>query len=134
MKIESKKVDIERSNELVFQYISNLNNFGKTLPSQVKNWQSTEDECSFEIDGMAKITLVVSIKTPNSFVEYSASADKPINLRLSCYIDHMGENQCQVYNEIDIDVPIFMAGMVKKPLQNFADQIMDRLKQSCESM
>lgn len=134
MKIESSKTTIEKSNNFVFDYISNCNNFGKVLPDQIKNWQSTEDQCSFEIEGMAKINLKITERTPHSKVVYTATADKPFGLVLSCFIMYLDNNRCEAYSELDADIPPMIAMMAKAPLQKFADQLMIKVKQVCESL
>lgn len=134
MKIESNKTLINRSSNLVFDYISNCNNFGKVLPEQIKNWTSSEDQCSFEIQGMAKITLHVSEKTRPSKVVYTATADKPFSLEMICQILEKSDKSCEAIAFLNVDIPPMIAMMAKKPLQNFADQIMLKLKQVCEDM
>lgn len=134
MKIESNKTIIEKNNEFVFDYISNCNNFGKVLPEQIKNWQSTEDSCTFEIEGMAKITLVITNRTPHLKVVYTATADKPFGLILTCFIMYLDNNKCEIYSELDADIPPMIAMMAKSPLQKFADQLMVKIKQVCESL
>lgn len=134
MKIESNKTIIEKSNEIVFDYISNCNNFGKVLPEQIKNWNSTEDNCTFEIEGMAKITLTITKRNPHSKVEYSATADKPFGLILTCFITYLDYNRCEIYSELDADIPPMIAMMAKNPLQKFSDQLMLKIKQVCETL
>jgi hypothetical protein len=134
MKVESEKTIINKSSELVFDYISNCNNFGKVLPEQIKNWQSTEDQCSFEIEGMAKISLLVSEKNRPSKVVYTATADKPFGLEMVCDILFIDDQKCEVVASMNADIPPMIAMMAKKPLQNFADRLVVKLKHVCESM
>ncbi len=134
MKVESERTIINRSSDLVFDYISNCNNFGKVLPEQIKNWQSTEDQCSFEIEGMAKITLLVSEKKRPSKVVYTATADKPFGLEMVCDIFFIDNQKCEVVASMNAEIPPMIAMMAKKPLQNFADRLVVKLKHVCESM
>lgn len=134
MKIESNKTIIEKSNQMVFDYISNCNNFGKVLPDQIKNWQSTEDQCTFDIEGMAKVTLVVSQRIPHSQIVYTATTNQPFGITLICNIAYIDNSNCEVQSELNADIPPMIAMMAKAPLQKFADQLMLKIKQTCESL
>ena len=54
-RIESETATVQKSAEHIFNFLSNFNNFEKLMPEQVTNWQSTEEECSFTISGMASL-------------------------------------------------------------------------------
>ncbi|MFN8166643.1 MAG: hypothetical protein U0X76_10890 [Bacteroidia bacterium] len=58
-RIESETATINKSAEEVYKFLSNFNNFGKLMPEQVTNWESTEDECSFTISGMASLGMKI---------------------------------------------------------------------------
>jgi hypothetical protein len=45
--INSDKVLISRQNSVVFDFVSDFDNFGKLMPEQVTDWKSTKDTCSF---------------------------------------------------------------------------------------
>lgn len=131
MKIEGQKATIQTSAQNVFKLCSNCCLFGSTLPPQVTDYTATENECHFNIQGMAKIDLTIVEKIEYTTIHYQATADKPINLDLFININDCG-NYCESYINIDVDIPVFIAGMVKKPLQNFADQLIEKIKEKAE--
>lgn len=129
MNVKSNIEVINASAGQIFDYISNFNNFGKLLPDQVKNWQSTEDTCYFEIQGMAKIALrTKEITKPTRFV-ISSEAPTPFDLQLSVILDPTSENTCKSLVELDANLNPMVAMMAKNPLQNFVNILNQKIKE-----
>jgi carbon monoxide dehydrogenase subunit G len=128
-KIESNKVEIENSAENVFNYLSNFNNFQKLMPPQVSNWTATEDECSFAISGMATIGMKILEKTPNTHIKISSNGKVPFDFILHVNIASLGDNKTsgQLVFEADLNPMIKM--MVEKPLKNFFNLLVERMKE-----
>lgn len=131
MKIESKRVEILASAETTYRLVSNFNNFGSSLPPEVKNWQSTEDNCSFEISGMAKINIDIVDKKPFQSVTFKATANQPIGMVLVGNIEENGTS-CFTTIVLDADVPMALSMMVKKPLENFVEVLIQKVKEVAE--
>ena len=81
-KIESEKVEIANSAEKIFAYLSDFNNFKALMPSQVTNWTSTSEECSFTINGMATIGMKIIEKTPFTKITISSNGKVPFEFKL----------------------------------------------------
>ncbi len=131
MKIESKKNVVNATSSKIFQLVSNFNNFGSSLPKEVQNWQSTENKCSFEISGMAKINIEIIDKKEFSQITYKASANQPIGMIIIGHINEIGDS-CEVSITLEADVPMALSMMVKTPLQNFVNVLVDRVKEVSE--
>lgn len=131
MKIDSKKTAIYATSAKTFGLVSNFNNFGSSLPSEVTNWQSTENQCSFEISGMAKISIEIIDKIEFSNITYKATANQPIGMVIVGTIEGKGDS-CIVAISIDADVPMALSMMVKKPLEKFVNILVDRVKEVAE--
>ena len=92
-RIESDKTIVNKSPEAVFNFLSNFNNFQKLMPEQVTNWQSTEDECSFTIAGMASLGMKITEKKPNSFILVSKNGSAPFDFTLECMLSEKNSSQ-----------------------------------------
>ena len=66
MNIESKKIAINTSAKMIYDFVGNFNNFSNLLPAQVEGWASTEDTCSFKVGGFVQIQLRMAEKIPYS--------------------------------------------------------------------
>jgi len=131
-RIESEKAIINCPPQKVFDFLTNFDNFELLLPDQVENWQSTGDSCSFEVKGLAKLGLRITSKTPFTEIKMIGEGKLPFGFTLETFIRQTTPEQCQVHMVIDADMNPFIAMMAEKPLQNFVDMILPRLKKEME--
>jgi hypothetical protein len=131
MKIESNHTKINASASKTFDLVSNCNNFGTSLPPEVEKWESTENTCSFEISGMAKINIEIIDKQLNKSVTFKATANQPIGMIIVGNIEDQGVS-CNAFINLDADVPVALSMMVKKPLEKFVNVLMEKIKEVAE--
>lgn len=128
-KIESDKVEINNSAENIFNYLTDFNNFQKLMPSQVTNWQSTEEECSFTINGMATIGMKIIDKTPYSLITITSNGKVPFEFKLFILITSKDENNCVGQINFESDLNPMLKMMVEKPLGNFFNILAQKMKE-----
>ena len=124
---KSPEVKVNLSAEMLYAKLSNLNNLKDILPSEITDFQSTEDSCSFKMGGMPKITLVLEKKTPFSKIILQAE-NSQIPFSLECNISQNGEN-CKTVLEVNVELNMMMRMMLEKPLTNFLNAIAKSLSQ-----
>lgn len=127
-KIESEKVDINNSASAVFNYLSDFNNFEKLMPSQVTNWKSTTEECSFTINGMANIGMRIIEKTPHTKITISSNGKVPFEFKLFVLLTEKDTNNCVGQLTFESDLNPMLKMMVEKPLGNFFNMLAQRMK------
>ena len=127
-KIESDKVEIQKSAKEVYDFLSDFNNFKKLMPEQVVNWSSTSDECTFTIQGMATLGMKIAEKTPNSFIKIIKNGSAPFDFTMSCMIGDLNP-QCSIQLVFDVDLNPVMKMMAVKPLTNFLNILVNKLKE-----
>jgi carbon monoxide dehydrogenase subunit G len=131
-RIESQKAIINCQPEKVYAFLSNFDNFTNLLPEQVTNWQSTGDSCSFEVKGLATLGFRITGKTPFTLINMVGEGKLPFGFTFDTYIREVVPQQCEVQLVIDADMNPFIAMMAEKPLQNFVDALLPRLKEEME--
>ena len=131
-RIESQSVDINCLPQKVYDFLTDFDNFERLLPEQVINWHSTGDSCSFEVKGLATLGLRITGKTPFTEISMIGEGKIPFGFTLETYIRQTDTGQCQVQMMIDADMNPFIAMMAEKPLRNFVDMILPRLKEEME--
>ncbi len=130
MKIESKKSIVNTSAEKAFSFISDFNNFQNLLPKdKVSDYQSTADSCSFNINGMATISMRIKNRVPNSKLEVVSDGKNPFNFSLTILLEEKTENTCEAQIVFDADVNPFVKMMVETPLTNFFNMLSEKLPQ-----
>lgn len=127
-KIESEKVGVNSSAKNVFDFLSNFNNFQKLMPTQVTNWASTENDCSFTINGMATIGMKMLEKTPCSLIKITASGKTPFSFHLNVYLEDAAE-KCNAQLIFEADLNPMLKIMVEKPLTNFFNILAKKLQE-----
>jgi hypothetical protein len=127
-KIESDIVEINNSAENIFNYLSDFNNFGKLMPQQVTNWQSTNEECSFTINGMATIGMKITEKTPSTKISISSNGKVPFEFMLYILISPVDATNCKGQLVFESDLNPMMKMMVEKPLRNFFNMLAHKMK------
>jgi len=131
-RIETQKARINCHPQKVYDFLTNFDNFERLLPDQVANWQSTADSCSFEVKGLATIGLRITEKTPFTKINMIGEGKLPFGFSLETAIVEVIPQKCQVQLAIVADMNPFIAMMAEKPLQNFVDLILPKLKEEME--
>ncbi len=130
---QSDKVIINSSSERVFTFLSDFNNFGKLMPEQITNWKATQDNCSFTIQGMAELSMLISEKTPFSKIVYGSDKVNPFAYSLSILLDESVSNQTTSQIVFSAELNTMLKMMLQRPLQNFVNILNLKLKETIES-
>lgn len=133
IKAESDQVQINVSAENLFNYLANFNNFGKLMPPQVSNWKSTENDCSFTIQGMADIELYIIDKAQYTTINIGARGKTPIPMQMKWDFTPVTDLETNARLLLEADLNPVMAMMAKAPLQNFVNMLVQKLKEIAES-
>jgi hypothetical protein len=115
----------------VYQFLGNFNNFANLMPEQVTNWKSTDDTCSFTIQGMGEFGLKMVERIPSSRISIEPSMDKPlpITFMLICLLAEMPESKTEALIKIETEMPPMIAMMAGRPLQNLVNVLAQRLQE-----
>ena len=132
MKINSKSGEIQAQDAKIYAMVTDLRRFGEFLPPQVQDWKAEEDFCEFSVAGMVKARIEIAEKNEFSKVVYEIKNDKNLPVKFRIDISGNGAAASQVEVGIEADVPFFLQGMVKEPLQKVADTIALKIKELAE--
>lgn len=131
-KIESEIIPIDCPASKVYNFLSDFNNFSHLLPEQVINWQSTSENCSFEIKGLATLGLRIIERIPDTHILMKGEGKLPFEFSLNSVFTPITENSCKVQLAIDADMNPFVSMMAEKPLANFVNVLAVKLKEVME--
>jgi carbon monoxide dehydrogenase subunit G len=126
-RLESDKVTINKPAQQVYNFLSDFNNFGHLMPEQVTDWQSTGDECSFTIKGMAELGMKIVEKTPYTSIKI-VRTKAPFNFTLTATVEDKN-SQSEVQLAFDADLSPMLKMMASKPLTNFLNLLVNKLKE-----
>lgn len=138
VKTESKKTEIGRNVEFVFDHVSNFSNFSLMANDKIENFKATEDKCSFTIKGIGNFGLKIIGRIPYEKITVASDPEvqssMPLNFILNLNFEKTEAYKCNVTAVIELDVPQIMAMMIKKRLEKAADTLVETLKQRMEMM
>ena len=132
MKINSNSGEILAKDAKIYAMVTDLRRFGEFLPPQVQDWKAEEDYCEFSVAGMVTARLEIAEKVEFSKVVYEIKNDKNLPVKFQIDITEKGVDNSEVGIGIEADVPFFLQGMVKDPLQKVADTIAQKIKELAE--
>jgi hypothetical protein len=127
---QSHKVELQVPAEKAYSFLFDLNNLQKLMPEQIVNWKSTADACSFDIKGMAHISLERSEAVPDSLIRIISGNDSPLGLEIRANVEKETLNHTTAWIELTADLSPMLQLMVSGPLQNLVNIMADRLKET----
>ena len=129
---KSDKIIINRSPEELFAFLSDFNNFEKLMPEQVTNWKSTNESCSFTIKGMADLAMKMGQQTEFSQITYNSEGKKPFAFDLNTHFNSVDDDQTETQIILNADLNPMLKMMAGRPLQNFVNLLVNKLKETIE--
>jgi len=126
-RIESKMGVVKQPAEKIFNYISNFNNFSQLIPEdKVKDFESTDDTCRFKVEGIGQAGLRIIERVPHKLIKISSDEETTFDLLLWIQIKEIepGDSRLKITTEVNLNP--MMATMVRKPLKNFIDTLIDQ--------
>lgn len=126
-KIESRIGMIKESEEKIYTFLSDFNNFRNIIPEdRVKNWESTGDTCNFNVEGIGPVGLRIIEKEPNKLIKITSIGKKPAPFIVWIQIKEVEEKDSRIKITADVDVNPLMGAMVKGPLKSFVDSLVEQ--------
>ncbi|MBI5219595.1 MAG: SRPBCC family protein [Bacteroidia bacterium] len=125
--IESKIGTIKQSDERVYGFLTDFNNFKKLFGNKTDNWESTTDSCRFKVKDYPEVGLKIIEKQPFNLVKYAGEGSVPFSFHLWVQLKMKEPNDTKIKITIKADMNLMMKSMAEKPLQMFADLMTDFL-------
>jgi carbon monoxide dehydrogenase subunit G len=119
MKTFESKTTINRPANEIYKFLADLNNHQQLMPENVKNWTSTFDTASFNVE-MAKLSLKVASRIEDCEIKIIPSEKPPFDLELKWVLSPNGDHTDVTYT-ISADLNMMMKMMVSGPLQKLVD-------------
>jgi carbon monoxide dehydrogenase subunit G len=132
--ISSEKKLIRCDAAEIYNFLADFNNFESLMPSQVTNWKSDTDTCSFTIQGIGEVKLKIVEKEPHSKIVIipDAGTKIPFTFKLICLLQTIEANSTETIIKFEHEMPMMIAMMAGRPLQNLVDILSTKLKERFE--
>jgi carbon monoxide dehydrogenase subunit G len=124
----SKTGAIKRNSEEIYTYLSDFRNLDDIVPQdKVKNWESTEDECRFAIEGVGKAGMKIIEKEPYKLIKLTSLKESPISFNLWLQLKEVGQEDTRIRIVVRAKLSPFIKAAVSKHLEKGLDAIIDKL-------
>lgn len=135
IKIESNKKLINKSSQEVFDFLTDFTNFSLLVPDKVENWKATNDKCSFTIKGFGEFGMRIIEKNPYTsiIITNDEEVSMPIGFKFFWEFIEKSNSSVEVMAVFNLDINPMMGVMVKKPLSEFVNVLVEKLKEKMES-
>ena len=131
MNLESPRVSIEKSSQIVFNFLTDVKNFKPLMPENTSKFELIDDETFlFALSGMPEIVLKKkSLESPKTIV--LGAAGGKLDFSLTAVIESISENQSNVQLKFEGDFNAMMAMMIKGPISKFIETLAINIPKHC---
>ena len=128
MKLESKIGKIENTDERIYNFLTDFDNFRNLIPSdKIKNWQSDETSCSFTIDPIGNTGVKIIEKEPFKLIKLTNLEESKMDFTFWVQLKMLSETDTRIKLTLEANLNPVIQTMAKKPLQEFLDKLVDQL-------
>ena len=130
MNLESPKINVDKSPQEVFDFLSDIKNFESLMPENISKFEVLSDDTFlFALKGMPEITLKKKeLTSPNKIV--LGAAGGKLDFSLTGNIVEVNENSSEVQLEFSGDFNPMMAMMIKGPISKFIETLATSIPKS----
>ena len=131
MNLESPKVVIEKSSQIVFDFLKDVKNFESLMPVNISKFELINDEIFlFALSGMPEIMLKKKYLDSPNIIVLGAEGGK-LDFSLTAYIKDISKNESEVYLNFKGDFNPIMTMMIKGPISKFIETLALNVSKNC---
>ena len=123
--IKSQESLVDKPQQALFTFLSDMNNLKALMPTQVTDWKSNETECSFKVTGLTGIALRIKDTQPYSLIRYAETGKMPFAFELRAHFKPHETDGSKTWASISFEAEMnpMLKMMVEKPLTNFINML-----------
>lgn len=127
MKLESKKVKVQKSKNELYEFLADIKNFELLMPENIEKFEAHHDSFLFALKGMPEIELRLQEKVPSKKLVLGSTNNK-FPFTLTKHITKVDEISSEIQLVFYGTFNPMIAMMIKNPLQKFINTLSDNLE------
>ncbi len=128
MKIETAHKEINASQEVIYNFLMDTNNFKQLFPQgKITDWESTTETCSMKVKNLGVLGLKRVASTPHSLVYFDSFGKTPFKFTFNIFLEEKNGNCLAKIVFEGKNINPFMKMMAEKPLTGFMNDLADKL-------
>jgi hypothetical protein len=126
--IESEIKTVHKPAAQIFGFLEDFNNWEQLMPDRVEKWSSTIDTCSFTIKGTGSLGMKIKERIPSGVIKIANDDSAPFKFDLLVSLTAVSAAETRVQFSFDAELNLFLELLVKPPLTNFLNMLVDKLE------
>lgn len=127
MKLDSPKQTINKSQEQVFEFLSDVKNFEKLMPENTSKFELRGDDgFVFALTGMPEIALIKKESVFPSKIVLGAAGGK-LDFDLTAHINSVSEHQSEVQLTFNGEFNAMIGMMIKSPINKLIETLVSNV-------
>ncbi len=127
MHIETPTQNVAKSQQVVFEFLTDIKNFEKLMPENIDKFEVLDENTfRFALKGMPEIVLRRKEQQPFEKVVLGAASDK-LPFTLTALINSLSDTESGVTLSFDGEFNAMMAMMIKGPITNFMETLSNNM-------
>jgi hypothetical protein len=128
-KFESRTARLSCSAVDFFSFVTDIRNFEQFIPADtIRNWQSAEDECSFQVPPVGTVKVRISDRDPVSSVVFSGDALQKNDFELVVKIAENENRRADARLLLTADLNPFLKMMASGPIERFLETLVAEME------
>ena len=128
-KFESRIGKLSCTTDKVFNFITDIRNFEQFIPAgNVKNWQASVDNCSFQVPPLGTASVRITEKNQYSSVAYTGDALQKNDFKLVVHILENEKNLADVRLILTAELNPVLKMMAADPIGRFLETLISEME------
>jgi len=130
VKVESRVGKMPVNTEALYRLFSDFRNMTQFIPKdKLRNFQATEDTCSFKADMVGLVGLKIVERKPNSLVKIISSEISKYSFTFWVQLKEVATMDTRIKLTLAFESNPFMAAMFKGQVEKALNSMIDRIEQ-----
>ncbi|MBV7441318.1 hypothetical protein KRX57_07785 [Weeksellaceae bacterium TAE3-ERU29] len=128
MNFESKKITFNKTQEELYNYLANTNNYEDLMPENTEFSELNNDEgFNFQLKGMPKVGLKVKEKNSPEYILFESPNDN-FKYEMKIITEKISDNQSSANIIFEGKFNPMIEMMAKRPLTNFLETLANNME------
>jgi hypothetical protein len=125
----SRRGEVPCGDSDLYAFLTDMRNFRSVIPDgEVKDWEATEDRCSFRTDSTGRITVSLSEAMPHSEIIYDAESFLTGRIKVRVSIESISNMRSVVRIDAGVNMNPLLRMLIGDSAGKYLETLMDMIE------
>ncbi len=129
----SKQVVVHKSDQALFDALSNFHNLTPYIGDKMEGWTATEDSCTFNVQGF-NMCLRIQEKEAPSVIKLGGDEGSPVDFNFWIQLKATGPDETRLRLVLHVKLNMMLKMMIGNKLQKGIDQMAEHMALALSNM